>query len=65
MNRSPHPREGRILTGLERATAFVERPLTRLIGSHRLDPLPHAGTISMFLFVEVVATGIYLTFFFQ
>lgn len=30
----------------DRATDFVERPIRRLSGPARLNPLPHAGTIS-------------------
>jgi ferredoxin/mono/diheme cytochrome c family protein len=54
----------RALTGLERATLAVERPLRRVVASNRLNPLPHAGTISVFLLIVVTISGIYLTFFF-
>ncbi len=50
---------------LERWTMRAESPLGRLVRSQRLNPLPHAGTISVFLLVVVVITGIYLTFFFE
>lgn len=50
---------------MERATLAVEAPLRRVVGSNRLNPLPHAGTISVFLFGVVTITGIYLTMFFE
>lgn len=55
----------RAISGLERTTLRAEGPLRRLIGSNRLNPLPHAGTISVFLLGVVTLTGIYLTLFFQ
>ena len=36
-----------------------------MVGSARLNPLYHTGTIAVFLFVVVFITGIYLTMFFQ
>lgn len=50
---------------VERAAASAERPLRRVVGSARANPLPHAGTISVFLLVVVVLTGIYITLFFE
>ncbi len=50
---------------LERATAVAESPIRRIVGSGRLNPLPHAGTISVFLLIVVTLTGLYLTFFFE
>jgi ferredoxin/cytochrome c2 len=50
---------------LERWTMRAESPLGRLVRSQRLNPLPHAGTISVFLLAVVVLTGIYLTLFFE
>jgi len=35
-----------------------------IVRSHRLNPLPHAGTISVFLLMLVVASGIYITLFY-
>lgn len=55
----------RAISGLEGATLRAEGPLRRLIGSNRLNPLPHAGTISVFLLGVVTLTGLYLTLFFQ
>lgn len=50
---------------LEQATSAAESPIRRLVGSGRLNPLPHAGTISVFLLIVVTITGLYLTFFFE
>lgn len=71
--RPPHasgdpPDEVRFRRGfsaLERGTLAIESPVRRLAGSNRLNPLPHAGTISVFLLIVVTITGIYLTFFFE
>ena len=53
------------LTVLDRATHFVERPV-RAVGARRsLNPLPHAGTISTFLLIVVVLSGVYITLFFS
>lgn len=46
-------------------TDFIERPIRRASGSARLNPLPHAGTISVFLLGVVVASGLYITLFFS
>lgn len=54
-----------LLHRLERATLRAESPLRRAVGSNRLNPLPHAGTISVFLLIVVTLTGIYLTLFFE
>jgi ferredoxin/mono/diheme cytochrome c family protein len=56
-----HPR----LDGLARVSFAVESPVRRFVGSGRLNPLPHAGTISVVLFFIVVVTGIYITLFFE
>ena len=50
---------------LDRATSWVELPVRRLAGPAVLDPLPHAGTISVFLLGVVTVTGLYLTLFFE
>ena len=44
---------------------FVERPVGRVSGSLRLNPLPHAGTISVFLLGVVIVSGLYITLFFE
>ena len=42
-----------------------EAPIRKVVRSHRLNPLPHAGTISVFLLGVVVVSGVYVTLFFQ
>ncbi len=59
------PAEHPHLDGLARVTFAVESPVRRLVGSGRLNPLPHAGTISVVLFLIVVITGVYITLFFE
>ena len=56
-----HPR----LDGLAKVSYAVESPVRRFVGSGRLNPLPHAGTISVVLFFVVVITGVYITLFFE
>jgi len=46
-------------------TIRTEQPVNKIVGSARLNPLYHTGTIAVFLFVVVFITGIYLTMFFQ
>ncbi len=58
-------RLSRPLAALDRVTFTIERPVRRLVGSNRLNPLPHAGPISVFLLGVVVLTGVYITLFFQ
>jgi ferredoxin/mono/diheme cytochrome c family protein len=53
------------IDALDRATTWVEKPVRRLAGSARLNPLPHAGTISVFLLGVVVLSGVYITLFFE
>ncbi len=53
------------LRRLERLTLRAEQPVNKMVGSARLNPLYHTGTITVFLFVVVFITGIYLTMFFQ
>ncbi|MEA2003081.1 MAG: hydrogenase iron-sulfur subunit [Actinomycetota bacterium] len=50
---------------LEKLTLRAERPVGKVVGSPRLNPLYHTGTISVFLFGVVFITGLYLTAFFQ
>lgn len=58
-------RFGSLLKGLETATNRAESPIRRFVGSNRLNPSPHAGTISVFLLMIVVITGLYITPFFE
>ena len=53
------------LQAVERATSWVERPVRAVARSHRLNPLPHAGTISVFLLGVVTVSGLYITLFFE
>ena len=46
-------------------TSWVERPIRRISGPGRYNPLPHAGTISVFLLATVIVSGLYITLFFQ
>lgn len=52
------------LRAVDQITSFVERPVRRVSGSADLNPLPHAGTISVFLLGVVVVSGLYITLFF-
>ena len=52
------------LDRLSKITFAVEAPIRRSVGSGRLNPLPHAGTISSVLLFVVVITGLYITLFF-
>ncbi len=53
------------LRSLERLTLKAERPVGKAVGSPRLNPFYHTGTITVFLFGIVFLTGLYLTAFFQ
>lgn len=46
-------------------TFAAESPVRQLVSSGRLNPLHHAGTISVVLFIVVVISGIYITLFFE
>lgn len=64
----PVGRRGRVRNGLRRAekwTHVVERPVAKVVGSGRLNPMYHTGTISVLLLGIVIVTGIYLTMWFQ
>ncbi len=54
-----------LVSTLERATYRAETPVRRFVGSNRLNPLPHAGTISVFLLAVVIVSGVYITLFFE
>ncbi len=55
----------RITDSLERVSLKAERPVRSAVRSHRLNPLPHAGTISVVLLAVVIVTGLYLTLFYE
>lgn len=54
----------RLLRWIERVSRRIEQPLAHLIGDARLNPLYHTGTITIFLLVVILLTGIYLTMFY-
>jgi len=53
------------LRWLERLSLAVEEPVNRLVKRQAFNPLYHTGTITVFLLVIVLVTGIYLTMFYQ
>lgn len=55
----------RWLNRFERWSLVVERLVGRLIRDRNLNPLYHTGTITVFLLVLLLVTGIYLTLFYQ
>jgi ferredoxin/coenzyme F420-reducing hydrogenase delta subunit len=54
----------KFLAGLERLSLAVEKPLERLVGDPRFNPLYHTGTITVFLLLVILLTGIYLFLFY-
>jgi len=54
----------RLLNLLEGISLRVEAPLNWLINDPRFNPLYHTGTITIFLLVVILLTGIYLTMFY-
>lgn len=58
-------RPSRAQARLESVSTATERPLRRLVGSSRANPLPHSGAISVFLLAVVTLTGIYITLFYE
>ncbi|NNC39846.1 MAG: hydrogenase iron-sulfur subunit [Acidimicrobiia bacterium] len=55
----------RVLNQLESWSLRVERLVGRLLSDRNLNPLYHTGTITVFLLVILLVTGIYLTLFYQ
>ena len=55
----------RFLSTLERISLAVEKPLARLVRDPRFNPLYHTGTITVFLLLIILVTGVYLTMFYQ
>lgn len=60
----PH-RRGWFLRRLERLSLGFERPFTRLASAAQLNPFYHTGTLAVFLWLLVGASGLYLTMFYQ
>ncbi len=54
-----------LLLWLEKIWLPVESGANRFIGDKRLNPFYHTGTISVYLFVLVIITGLYLTLFYR
>ncbi len=59
------PSTERARRAVEGAAAGLEKPVERLVGSPQANPLPHAGTISVFLLIVVVLSGVYITLFYE
>mgnify|MGYP001287962169 CR=1 FL=1 len=55
----------RLLNRLERISLAVERPIAAWVRSPQWNPLYHTGTITLFALLIILATGIYLTLFYQ
>lgn len=55
----------RSLNVLEKISLAIERPLAWLLRKPAFNPLYHTGTITTFLLLVILATGTYLTFFYQ
>jgi len=54
----------RLLNFLESVSLRLEAPVQWLIHDPRFNPLYHTGTITIFLLVVILLTGIYLTMFY-
>jgi ferredoxin/cytochrome c2 len=54
----------RLLSFFERVSLAFEKPLNWLINDPRFNPLYHTGTITIFLLIVILLTGIYLTMFY-
>ncbi|GJQ36277.1 MAG: hypothetical protein JETCAE01_22870 [Anaerolineaceae bacterium] len=54
----------KLIRFLEGISLRLESPLSRLIRDPRFNPLFHTGTITIFLLVVILLTGIYLTMFY-
>jgi ferredoxin/coenzyme F420-reducing hydrogenase delta subunit/cytochrome c551/c552 len=55
----------RFLNGLERISLALEAPVNRIVGAAQFNPLYHTGTITVFLLIVILITGVYLTMFYQ
>ena len=58
-------RTRRFLHFLERVTLAIERPINRIVREPQFNPLYHTGTITVFLLLVILVTGIYLMMFYQ
>ncbi len=55
----------RFLNGVERLTLSLEEPINKIAGQAQFNPLYHTGTITVFLLIVILFTGVYLTMFYQ
>lgn len=53
------------LNSLERIMLPLESLVNRLVRDERFNPLYHTGTISVFLLLIIVITGVYISLFYQ
>ena len=53
------------LSWLEKSWLIVESGINRFTGAERLNPFYYTGTISVYLFVLVIISGLYLTIFYR
>jgi ferredoxin/coenzyme F420-reducing hydrogenase delta subunit/cytochrome c551/c552 len=60
-----HPPVRRFLNWLERLSLALEEPINKIVGQAQYNPLYHTGTITVFLLLVILFTGIYLTMFYQ
>ena len=58
-------RRGALLRWFEAPATWLDRVLDALVADKRFNPIYHMDTISVFLWLVVAATGVYLTFFYQ
>ena len=61
---APQPPSRRLLNFFESISLRLEAPVNWLINDPRFNPLYHTGTITIFLLVVILLTGIYLTMFY-
>ncbi len=55
----------RFLNMLEGLSLALEKPIIKIVRRPEFNPLYHTGTITTFLLLVILATGAYLTFFYQ
>ncbi len=53
------------LTWMEKGSLALEEPINKIVGDAPFNPLYHTGTITIFLLLVILFTGIYLTMFYQ
>ncbi|MCP4426313.1 MAG: hydrogenase iron-sulfur subunit [Chloroflexi bacterium] len=53
------------LNWTERVTLALETPINKIVGDAPFNPLYHTGTITVFLLIIILFTGVYLTMFYQ